>query len=396
MRPAETVLLSLIVLLGGRGVLAQELTLAGSIRNYNLLRMQDSAVTQDAKRDINFLSVRVVPAVTLHEMVTFESHVVLDVLTPAQSYSTGLPGGGTQTFLHMNRTFVDTTSATVAGRLDRLSGHLHASTVDLTVGRQAITWGVNPLFPALDMYSPFAPTQIDRDYKTGVDAVRLTVSPRPHLQIEAVGAQLGSTDAHATAAGVMVRVNAGVADVGVIGGRFHDDTAVGSFVSMGLRGAVVRGEVSRTASGDPVDRLRRPSFWRAGVGVDRQLSSTLTLSAEVAYDGFGERHASEYPVVLATTRRLRGEIASPGQLAAGGTLAWHFHALGTLSTTTLLNLNDASAAVTPLATWSVNNRVDVLAGAQLFAGHSPALPGVPRSEYGGLGSSLVAGLKAYF
>jgi hypothetical protein len=50
----------------------------------------------------------------------------------------------------------------------------------------------------------------------------------------------------------------------------------------------------------------------------------------------------------------------------------------------------------PLATWSVNSRLDLLGGAQIFAGHAPSAPGVPRSEYGGLGSALVSALKLYF
>ena len=102
-------------------------------------------------------------------------------------------------------------------------------TIDLKVGRQAITWGVNTLFPSLDVFAPYIPTQIDRDYKVGVDAVRLIVSPTSHIEVEAVGAQLEPGHIEPSAAGAMVRINTGAIDFGIMGGSFHDDTRAGGF-----------------------------------------------------------------------------------------------------------------------------------------------------------------------
>jgi hypothetical protein len=194
----------------------------------------------------------------------------------------------------------------------------------------------------------------------------------------------------------MVRVNTGAIDLGVMAGSFHDDTRAGGFASMSVAGTGLRGEVSRTTPGDPIDRLRRPSFWRAGIGVDRQLTSKLTLSAELAYDGFGERRPEDYLPVLTSARYQRGELPGPAQFATGGTLVWRFHPLGTLSTLALLNLDDGSAALMPIVAWSLNSRIDILGGVQVLTGRPPAATGLPRSEYGGLGSAAVTGLKIYF
>ena len=384
-----------LLVLAPRDTMAQSATLSGSIRNYNLLRVQDAPARPDAARDINFLSVRVVSDIGFTDHFKIESHALVDLVGPAQSTPVGLRGVSSQTFLPLDHDFASNSDVTASGAFDRLNARVHTSSIDLRVGRQAITWGVNTLFPSLDVFSPYSPTQIDRDYKAGVDAVRLTVSPGSHLEVDVIGAQLEAGDVEPTAAGAMVRVSAGAIDAGFMGGSFYDDFRAGAYASVSVAGTGLRGEVSRTTPGDPVDRLRRPSFWRAGIGVDRQLTSTLMLSAEVAYNGFGERRAQDYPAVLTSARFQRGELAGPGQLATGGTLSWKFHPLGTLSTLAVVNLDDGSAAIMPIVYWSVNSRIDILGGVQVLTGHSPTPTGIPRSEYGGLGSAVVTGLKVY-
>jgi hypothetical protein len=380
--------------------IAQSATFAGSLRNYNLLRLQDAPARPDAGRDIDFFSGRVISEITFTEHVKVESHVVFDAVGPAQSAVFGLRNASSQTYLPLDHDFVDNNDVKLTGRFDRLNLRVHTATVDLKVGRQAITWGVNTLYPSLDAFAPNLPTQIDRDYKSGVDAVRLTVSPVSHLDVEVVGAQLESGPIDPTAVGVLVRVNAGAIDFGVLGGRFYGDTRAGAYASVSVAGTGLRGEVSRTTPGDPIDRLRRPSFWRAGLGVDRQLSSKLTLSAELAYDEFGERRPEDYLLVLASARYQRGELPGPAQFATGGTLAWHFHPLGTLTTLALVNLNDGSTAVMPLVSWSVTSHVDILGGVQVLTGPPPTVTATgtvtPRSEYGGFGSAAVTGVKVYF
>jgi hypothetical protein len=384
----------LLVLAPGE-TMAQSATLSGSVRNYNLLRVQDAPARPDAARDIDVLTGRVVSEIAFTDHFRIESHALFDLVGPAQSTPVGLRGVSSQTFLPLNHDFATNGDVTMSGRFDRLNVRVRTSSIDLRVGRQAITWGVNTLFPSIDVFSPYVPTQIDRDYKAGVDAVRLTVSPGSHLEVEVVGAQLEAGDIEPTAAGAMVRVSAGAVDVGIMGGSFYDDFRAGAFASVSVAGTGLRGEVSRTTPGDPIDRLRRPSFWRAGIGVDRQLTSTLTLSAEVAYDGFGERRAEDYPPVLTSARFQRGELPGPGQLATGGTLSWKFHPLGTLSTLAVVNLNDGSAAIMPIVYWSVNSRIDILGGVQVLTGRPPTAAGIPRSEYGGFGSAVVTGLKVY-
>lgn len=54
-------------------------------------------------------------------------------------------------------------------RLDRLLVGYSGEALILRFGRQAVSWGHGFIFQPLDIFSPFSPTEIDKDYKTGDD-----------------------------------------------------------------------------------------------------------------------------------------------------------------------------------------------------------------------------------
>jgi len=52
------------------------------------------------------------------------------------------------------------------------------------LGRQAISWGQGMAFQALDIFNPFAPASVDKEYKPGDDMVYLTILPNDLTQFE--------------------------------------------------------------------------------------------------------------------------------------------------------------------------------------------------------------------
>jgi hypothetical protein len=54
-------------------------------------------------------------------------------------------------------------------RLDRLFVAYNGEQLVVRFGRQAISWGNGLVFQPLDIFSPFSPTEIDKEYKTGDD-----------------------------------------------------------------------------------------------------------------------------------------------------------------------------------------------------------------------------------
>ncbi|MGA1874980.1 MAG: hypothetical protein ACMUIA_05195 [bacterium] len=59
----------------------------------------------------------------------------------------------------------------IINRLDRLSLILSPRWGMITIGRQAISWGHGFLFHPMDIFAPFPPAALDRDYKRGEDAL---------------------------------------------------------------------------------------------------------------------------------------------------------------------------------------------------------------------------------
>lgn len=54
-------------------------------------------------------------------------------------------------------------------RLDRLNLGYAGRTLVMRLGRQAVTWGNGIVYNPMDIFSPFGPVVIDKDYKTGDD-----------------------------------------------------------------------------------------------------------------------------------------------------------------------------------------------------------------------------------
>ena len=68
-----------------------------------------------------------------------------------------------------SKEIVDANKVQAVARLDRLYlVHSDESTV-LKAGRQAISWGNGLVFHTFDLFNPFSPVEIDRDYKPGDD-----------------------------------------------------------------------------------------------------------------------------------------------------------------------------------------------------------------------------------
>ena len=57
-------------------------------------------------------------------------------------------------------------------RFDRLALRYRGDSWDLTLGREAVSWGSGKAFNPMDVFAPFAPTTVDRDYKAGEDLLK--------------------------------------------------------------------------------------------------------------------------------------------------------------------------------------------------------------------------------
>ena len=194
--------------------------------------------------------------------------------------------------------------------VDRLNARFEHRRFSLTVGRQPITWGVNYFWPVLDLFGPFSPAAVDRDYKPGVDALRLSVPVGDFSEIQLIAAAQGD---EATAApdsnedwsyGALGRFHLSGTDVGVMLGNFYRDRTGGLFVTgdaggLGLRGEVLYTDVAPEWIGLPGED--QSTFWRATIGVDALLSPRVSLITEASWNGYGAKEPGDYPRIAVST-----------------------------------------------------------------------------------------------
>ncbi|MGD8988277.1 MAG: hypothetical protein PVH57_08960 [Syntrophobacterales bacterium] len=310
----------------------------------------------------------------------------------------------------------DKTSATLW--LDRANAKLALAKADITIGRQAITFGKAYFWNPLDVFLAFDPRQFDRDYKAGVDAIRADVSWSPFSGVNLVavaGRQLDGS------------------------GEFVDD---GSFVNASWYGSALMAHAFTTYEGwdfalqtgkiyggyqlggglvgeiGPVEtRVEAAYFWAqddseplpdpqqgdlvednftAVVGLGHRFDNTLTLQFEYFYNGAGDpddlngsffRFASGN--ILQISRNLTGFLVSyEFQPILIGQVIW------------LHSWDDASNNIQPILTWSATDNMDLLVGANLNFGERPEGTSVLdfqiESEYGTFPNLYFMQFKWYF
>jgi hypothetical protein len=263
----------------------------------------------------------------------------------------------------------------------------------LTLGRQVISWATTLFFTPADPFVPFDPADRFREYRTGVDAVRLQVFPGPLTGLEAVvrpGPDVGGGEtltALVRARGVVRGV-----ELSAWAGRLHDEPG-GAVALTGSAGAwSLRAEAG-------LRREREVTVFRLAAGVDRLIQVSgrdLTLVLEYQRDGFGATNSAELIAVAASAAAARGELQVLGQDAAAASATWQVHPLTAASLLGLVNLRDGSVLLAPGVSRSLSNEATLRLGAYAGLGRGAAPGPVLRSEYGATPLVAYAAVTLFF
>lgn len=305
--------------------------------------------------------------------------------------------------------------------IDRANVRVSLPHADVTVGRQAITWGKTYFWNPLDVFLAFDPRQFDQDYKPGIDAVRVQIPFGAFAGFEVVGAA-GRTilatgqfedpqdDVDATWFGSAVVARAFTTvrgfDLSLQGGKIYGGNQIGFSLAGEIGPLEVRGEAGQLFAQSGGPRMSAQVFGPdvplvddatvAVVGIGHRFESSLTLECEYFRNGFGDPQQLEESLV---------------RFATGGTLdlsenlfaaAVSYELLPILLATvgTIVSIDDGSLQVQPRLAWSASDEVEVLGGAIISQGEQPALGGPLgvrlRSEFGSFADVYYAEVKWYF
>ena len=272
-------------------------------------------------------------------------------------------------------------------RFDRLNvAWSPTDALELSAGRQAISWGTTQVFTPADPFPAFSPTDPFQVFRAGVDAARLRIYPSALSEIDIVfrpSRTAVGEEVTALARGFATWKNWGLSAWG--GSLYGDPTgAVGASGGIGPW-AVNFEAVVRDYHGTVVGRAAIGTFRLFQVA-----ERDLTIAAEYQRDGRGAEGPDELLTVLQSREFHRGEYQVFGRDEVAVTAVYQIHPLWSVTGTTIWNLNDRSALVFPGFSYSVSNEASLAGGVFTGTGASDFVPGQPLPSIYGL-----AGLTGY-
>jgi hypothetical protein len=280
--------------------------------------------------------------------------------------------------------------------IDRANAQVHLRRADLTIGRQAIGWGRGVMFTSVDLFAPFSPLEVDREWRAGVDAVRADIKLTDRSSLDLLGAFGNSLDRSAFAA--RARGYAGRMDVEVVGGRRGEDLFGGVTTSAAIGDAEVHGEAAAFRLPSAVDH---DVAWKVVLGGSYRfpIGAGILVYAEYHYSGFGAARPEAIRALLTTPsfveRFVRGDMQILSRHVVGASGSYDVSPEITYSAQWLHNPGDRSGIVAPAVTYTFNDAVSLLGSAYVPYGRPPE-GGVLRSEYGAAPLSGLLQVRMYF
>ncbi len=297
----------------------------------------------------------------------------------------------------------NTTTSRLGYETDRLSWQYYFNHADITLGRQALDWGSGRFWQPFNIFGSFAATELDTDYKAGIDAIRINGYPSNFSSISAVYAfaapDIAIAGQQANAALYYRRQIGEQSELSLLAGNVITYQVAGVAMESSWGGMGWRIEATHTRS----PQGRASLYWIAGV--DYQFSGSTTLTAEW-YDN--SRGAQDIPALLA--QDIRNDPLLKYKLQPH--LARHLIGLNLATTLTPLlnarytlllspmNNNRGETEISMLQqldiVYSISNEADLLIAALFANGRGLNSAGQPQSEFGHLPTSLSLRLRFYF
>jgi hypothetical protein len=351
-----------------------------------------------------------------HERWNFDTHVqFVTVHSDMLSATTELPGlilAGSG-LINDKRRWFDLTheihnegkNATVL-RLDRISVGFTGDKTVFRFGRQAVSWGNGLLFTPMDIFNPFDPAAVDKEYKTGDDMIYgqyLLDNGNDVQAVAVVRRDLISGDVEQDKSSLALKFHGfkGAYEYDLLAARHYGDQILGLGLSTDFGGAIWRGDLVWTDTDTESVFSAVAGISYSWIGGDRNWTGFL----EYFYSGFGQRDGEYSSGELATNPELlkrlaRGELFNLGRHYLGASVTVELTPLLNLTPNLFVNVVDPSALAQLVLTYDWKQDIQLLAALNIPIGPN-------GSEYGGIdstqpglyvstGPSLFAQLAWYF
>jgi len=316
---------------------------------------------------------------------TMHKQKKLEELFPNLSEDRLMLGNG----INDNRRFFDLTkiideddSHILYHRLDRFSLTLQPDWVTIRIGRQALTWGNGLVFNPMDLFNPFSPTDIERDYKVGDDMLTALFSCDKIGEIQMLYVPRRDQVAHnvkwseSSLAGKL-HFSVGVAEFDIMAAHHYEDFITGIGSTGYFMDAAWRLDVTWTFLDEDTDR---GGFLSLVANVDYSWiwwKKNFYGFMEFFFNGIGDENYSEAISDTAITERLiRGDLFVLGRKYLSTGIEMELHPLIKANLTVISNIADPSGIIQPRVVWDVTEEIQCTLGGNIYYGSS-------ETEFGG-------------
>ena len=287
--------------------------------------------------------------------------------------------------------------------IDRAFLAMHPSWGEITIGRQAIGLGRGVLFGAVDMFSTFGTVEVDREWRRGIDALRIEYRLSDTSSVELIAVFGRSRDDSALLG--RLRGFIGNFDAELIVGKRARDNVFAGILSGNLGDAEVHLELAvfNTPESQPdgglfgKDDLVGKAVFGGSYTFD--VGRGLTVFAEYHYSGFGVKDLSDALGRLLDRafqeRLLRGDMQILGRHALAIQLSYQLTDTLSAGLLALQSPTDGSGLGAPSLIWSHSENATLSASLFVPWGASPR-HGRLESEFGASPISLFAQWTRYF
>ena len=291
-------------------------------------------------------------------------------------------------------------------RLDRaLVGYTETNYV-VRFGRQAVSWGNGLVFQPMDVFNPFSPTAIDKEYKTGDDMLYLQYLLASGDDVQSVlvprrDVATGNLESDESSLAVKYHAIHGATDMDVLVSRHFADNLLGFGFATDWKGAILRGDlVNVWDPGGPT--------WSGVISIDYSWvwrGYNVSGFLEFYRNGYGISNEDYSPQAFASNQELlnrisRGEIFTLGRDYLAGGLTVELTPLWRFNPLLMNNINDGSWFTQWIATYDWKQNLTLLFGANLpFGNNGTEFGGIPTTTpnvYSDGGRSIFLQLAYYF
>jgi len=290
---------------------------------------------------------------------------------PDDGFFLGAPLDDDRRLMDLTHTIKDANSWFLLQRLDRLYLALNKTWGSIRVGRQAVTWGNGFVFNPMDLFNPFPPTAIDRDYKVGDDMINAQISlPQlgnaQLLYVSRRNPDNGNVESDQASVAGKLHVAVSTTEFDLMGAKNYDDGVAGIGSTGYLGDTAWRLDGTWTFLNDGDDYLSLvANMDYSWVWFDKNLYGFI----EYYFNGLGKDNYSDALLDPNITKRLaRGELFVLGRNYVSSHIQIELHPLFQVFFTAINNIEDPSGILQPYATWDITQNLQLTGGLSVSYG----------------------------